>query len=97
MTQAIRSVGARLHLEKASGFSVWAAILGALAVMAGLVAALASIPGFLLPQLILGIAAVIIGRKAMKWDNDQSLGTLGVGLGLGSFVVTIALYTVVSI
>jgi hypothetical protein len=97
MTQAIRSVGARLHLEKASGFSVWALILGALAVIAGLFAALASIPGFLLPQSILGIAAVIVGRKAMKWDNDQVLGTLGVGLGLGSFVITIALYTLVSI
>ena len=97
MTQAIRLVGARFHVEKASGFSVWALMLGALAVVAGLVAALASIPGFLLPQLILGIAAVIIGRKAMKWDNDQSLGTLGVWLGLGSFVVTVALYTFMSI
>ena len=97
MTQAIRSVGARLHLEKASGFSVWALILGLLAVIAGIVAAFASIPGLLLPQSILGVAAVVVGRKAMKWDNDQALGTLGVGLGLASFVITIALYTLMSI
>jgi hypothetical protein len=91
MTQAVRAVGARLHLEKASGFSVWALILGTLAVVAGSFAALASLPGFLLAQGLLGLAAVVLGRKAMKWDNDQSLGALGIGLGLASFVVTVVL------
>jgi hypothetical protein len=90
-------VGARLPLERASGFSVWALILGALAVVVGLFGALASLPGFLLPQFLLGIAAVIVGRKAMKWDYDQSLGTLGMGLGLMSFPVTVLMTVLLSI
>jgi hypothetical protein len=43
--------------------------------------ALASLPAFLLPQFQLGIAAVIVGRKAMKWDYDQSLGISAWGWG----------------
>ena len=97
MTQAVALLGARLHLEKASGYSVWALILGALAVVAGLFAALASLPGLMVPQFVLGIAAVIVGRKAMKWDNDQALGTLGIGFGLGSFVITVAMLMFMSI
>jgi uncharacterized membrane protein HdeD (DUF308 family) len=97
MTQAVALVGARLHLEKASGFSVWALILGALAVVAGSSAALGNFPGLVLPQFLLGIAAVIVGRKAIDWDYDQTLGTLGIGLALGSFVVTVLMSILVSI
>ena len=89
MTQTLAVLGARLHLEKASGFSVWALILGALAVVAALVAALGSIPSLVLPQLVLGATAVIVGRKAMKWDSDQTLGRLGMVLGIGSFAISI--------
>jgi hypothetical protein len=48
----------------------------------------------LLPQFILGITSVVLGRKALKWDNDQSLGVLGIGLGLGSFVLTVLMLSI---
>jgi hypothetical protein len=89
MTQTLAVLGARLHLEKASGFSVWALFLGALAVVAALIAALGSTPSLVLPQLVLGTVAVIVGRKAMKWDRDQTLGRLGMLLGIGSFAITV--------
>jgi hypothetical protein len=58
-------------------------------VVAALVAAWGSIPSLVLPQLVLGATAVIVGRKAMKWDSDQTLGRLGMVLGIGSFAISI--------